>query len=41
MLLVSHFLLHEVFKQRLKSNIVIAKEIMFILHCNAQAYSYR
>lgn len=37
MLFVSHFLLHEVFKQRHKRNIVIANKIVFILHCNAQA----
>lgn len=32
---------HEVFKQRLKSNIITANKIVFILHCNAQAHSYR
>lgn len=40
MVFVSHFLLHGVVKQRLKSDIVIVNRIMFILHCNAQARSF-
>jgi len=41
MLFISLFPLYEVFKQRLKSNIIIANKTVFTLHRDAQAHSYK